>query len=126
MDNPNIKSINLVGSFPDIGEVYQANALKCCFATPVGSNENLIIPCVVVEIHPKTETSKVHLIGGWGSEVRYGGNQHFKVIDKYYKVEEVDFGSGIKREVKGYIIEKFNNIIMGKYDKSVGYVYTHQ
>lgn len=95
---------DLVESFPEKGGSYQAKALKCCFTTPIGSNENQIIPDVIIEIHPLSEVSQGYLIGGWGREVRYGGNQKFKVVDKYCKVEEADFGCGIKREIKGHVV----------------------
>ena len=94
----------LNGAFPEKDGSYQANSLKCCFSTPLGANENLIIPDVVVEIHPKAETSKAHLVGGWGNEVRYGGNSQFRVIDKFCDVQEYDSGCGVKRNVRGNVI----------------------
>lgn len=59
---------------------------------------------MIVEIHPKSEISKAHYVAGWGNEVRYGGNTHFIVIDKYCEVIERNIGDGFKREVLGHVI----------------------
>lgn len=91
-------------SFPQAGGAYQANALKCCFANPLGSNEVFIVSDVIIEIHPRAEVSKAHFVKGFGKEVRYGGNSRFEVIEKGCKVIEQDFGCGQKRGISGYVI----------------------
>lgn len=91
--------------FPQIGKTYKTNKLTCCFANPVGANENMIIPDVIIEIHPKSESSKAHFVKGWGKEVRYGAGTEFVVIDKSYKIQEVKEGAdNIKRRIIGHII----------------------
>lgn len=91
--------------FPQIGMTYKTNKLTCCFANPIGSNENMIIPDVVIEIHPKSESSKAHFVKGWGKEVRYGAGTEFVVIDKSYKIDEIEStASNQKRTITGHII----------------------
>lgn len=91
-------------SFPKPGEVYQAKYLKCCFTTSIGSNEDFIAKDVYIEIHPKSESSNAYLVKGWGNEVRYGGDQKFKVIDKGYRILEYEVSKGIKRTIEGFVI----------------------
>ena len=65
----------------------------------------MIIPDVIIEIHPKSESSKAHFVKGWGKEVRYGAGTEFVVIDKSYKIQEVKEGAdNIKRIIIGHII----------------------
>ena len=93
--------VDIVDGYPDINEIYQPHKLECCFTTPYGSNEDKIASDVIVEIHPRSETSKAHFVKGWGNEVRYGGNSRFIVVDKYYEVQEYEANL---RNVKGHVV----------------------
>ena len=91
-------------AFPEKGGVYQANSYKCCFTTPIGSKD-IFASDIIIEIHPKSETSMGFFVKGWDSEVRYGGDQKFKVIDKGYFVQErFSDNDKLKREIQGFVI----------------------
>ena len=106
LDKSDYSSVPILieSAFPENGGVYQANSYKCCFTTPIGSKEN-IINDIIVEIHPKSETSMGFFVKGRGNEVRYGGDQKFKVIDKGYFVEEYFYNNDkLTRKIQGFVI----------------------
>ena len=79
--------------FPNIGKEYSPSGYQCCMPRfGICAQEAMVEPRmlpVVMEIHPRSETSKAFLVGGkGGEEMRYPAGTKFKVINKYTEIYE--------------------------------------
>ena len=99
-------------AFPNIGDEYIPNKFQSCSprfeycaGEPMLSHSRFP---VVMEIHPKNETSKAFFIGGkGGEEMRYPGDTKFKVIDKYIDInEETRYGKTERNPMMFIILQE--------------------